>query len=279
MSLLVTDQGEVHFETHGRGRPVILLHGWLESWDHWLGLMQALADGYKTYALDFWGFGESGKHVSAFTVPDYVGMVDQFMERLGIETAAVVGHSMGGTVSLSLALDRPGRVESIIVVGSPIAGDGLALIPRLAARRSLAGMAWATPGSILLLARLVSPLLAQDRDAWYHMFERDLGWATSDSFHRSVASLRATDLRPGLGTIRVPTLGVYGQRDRIVSPRQGDLLKRHLSTADVRFFDRSGHFPMLDEPGRFYETVRTFLTRSVPESPGGDCAPPDASAD
>jgi pimeloyl-ACP methyl ester carboxylesterase len=270
MSLLVTDQGEVHFEAHGRGRPVILLHGWLESWDHWLGLMEAFAGGYKTYALDFWGFGESGKHVSAFTVPDYVGMVDQFMERLGIESAALVGHSMGGTVSLSLALDRPSRVDSIVVVGSPIAGDGLALIPRLAASRPLAGLAWATPGSILLIARLMAPLLAQDRDGWYHMFERDLGWATSESFHRSVASLRVTDLRPGLGTIRVPTLGVYGRRDRIVSPRQGDMLKRHLSTADVRFFERSGHFPMLDEPKRFYETIRSFLTRCAGESRRGD---------
>jgi pimeloyl-ACP methyl ester carboxylesterase len=263
MSVIVTDKGEVHFEAHGRGRPVILLHGWLESWDHWLGLMGALADRYKTYALDFWGFGESGKHVSAFTVPDYVGMVDQFMERLGIATAAVVGHSMGGTVSLSLAVEHPDRVQSIAVVGSPIAGDGLTLIPRLAARRSVAGLAWAVPGSILLLARLAAPLLARDQDAWYHVFERDLGWATSESFHRSVASLKATDLRPVIGAIRVPTLGVYGKRDRIVSPKQGHLLKRSVATAEAVFFERSGHFPMLDEPERFYETVAAFLDRTA----------------
>ncbi|TET51299.1 MAG: alpha/beta hydrolase [Anaerolineales bacterium] len=274
MSLIVTDQGEVHYETHGRGDPVILLHGWLESWDHWTGLMEALGDDHKTYALDFWGFGESGKHHSAFAVPDYVGMVDQFMERLGIQSASVVGHSMGGTVSLSLALDHPGRVNSVVVVGSPIVGDGLALILRLAANRPLAGLAWATPGSILLLAKLVSPLLARDRDAWYHMFERDLGWATSESFHRSVASLRATDLRPRLSTIRARTLGVYGRRDRIVSPRQGDLLRRHLSTADVRYFDRSGHFPMLDEPRRFYDTVRAFLA-AAPQPASSQ--PPEAT--
>jgi pimeloyl-ACP methyl ester carboxylesterase len=268
MSLLVTDRGELHFESHGSGRPVILLHGWVESWDHWLGLMQNLADSYKTYALDLWGFGESGKHAGAFAIPDYVGMVNQFIERLGIGSAALVGHSMGGTVSLGVAVDHPSQAESIAVVGSPIAGDGLTLIPRLAARRSLAGLAWSTPGSILLLARLFAPLLARDRDAWYHMFERDLAWATSESFHRSVASLRATDLRPVLGTIRVPTLGVYGKRDRIVSPRQGDLLKRHLPTANVLFFDRSGHFPMLDEPERFYQTIRAFLQRAATERDG-----------
>ncbi|MBE9471823.1 MAG: alpha/beta fold hydrolase, partial [Chloroflexi bacterium] len=76
------------------------------------------------YALDFWGFGESGKQGGTFTVQDYVEMVYQFMERLGIEQAPIIGHSMGGTVSLCLALDHPERVQKVAVVGSPNAGAG-----------------------------------------------------------------------------------------------------------------------------------------------------------
>ena len=63
MSSIVTDQGIVHYEAYGRGFPVILLHGWINSWDVWRKTMLAIPElgRYKVYALDFWGFGESAK--------------------------------------------------------------------------------------------------------------------------------------------------------------------------------------------------------------------------
>lgn len=259
MSSLVTDRGVVHYEAYGRGRPVVLLHGWLESWDHWLGTMEALSRRHKTYALDFWGFGESGKQGEAFTVQDYVEMVDQFMERLGIQQAPIMGHSMGGTVSLSLALEHPERVENVVVIGSPIVGDGLALFLRLAARHSLARVAYRVPGAIPLGVRLASPLLARDWKTWYKMFERDLSRTTLESFHHSIASLRKTDLRQRLKEVWVPVLGIYGQMDRIVDPRQGEVLAQGVPQSQIRYFQHSGHFPMIDEPDRFFRALHEFL--------------------
>lgn len=259
MSSIVTDRGVVHYETHGRGQPVILLHGWLESWDHWLSTMESLGSRHKTYALDFWGFGESGKQGESFTVRDYVEMVNQFMERLGIEQAPIVGHSMGGTVSLSVALDHPERVQKVVVVGSPIVGDGLSLFLRLSARRSLASLFYQI---FPLSARLLSPIYARDWKTWYKMFERDLSRTTLESFYYSIASLRQTDLRPRLEEIKVPMMGIYGRVDRIVSPKQGKVLSQGAPQADIRYFKNSGHFPMLDEPQRFYQTLEEFLNHT-----------------
>ena len=259
MSSIVADRGVVHYEAYGRGWPVILLHGWLESWDHWLGTMEWLGRCYRTYALDFWGFGESGKQGECFTVQDYVEMVDQFMERMGIEQAPIIGHSMGGTVSLSLALDHPNRVQKVAVVGSPIVGDGLALFLRLAAHRCLASLVYRVPGAIPLGVRFFSPFLARDWQTWYKMFERDLSRTTLESFHYSIASLRQTDLRLRLKDIQVPALGIYGQADRIVDSRQGEVLAQGTPLAEIRYFEHSGHFPMLDEPERFYQTLHEFL--------------------
>jgi pimeloyl-ACP methyl ester carboxylesterase len=186
-------------------------------------------------------------------------MVDQFMERLGILCASVLGHSMGGTVSLGLALEHPERVRRVAVVGSPVQGDGLALFLRLAARRFWASLAYRVPGALPLGVRLFSPLLARDWKTWYRMFERDFSRTTLESFHLSIASLYETDLSPRLEEIRMPTLGIYGQKDRIVNPDQGDVLARRVPDAEVRHFDRSGHFPMLDEPERFYRVLGQFL--------------------
>ena len=261
MSSLVTDRGIVHYEVHGQGQPVVMLHGWLESWDHWRQTMESLARAHRAYALDFWGFGDSGKQGPGYAVRDYVAMVDQFMDRLGIGPASVLGHSMGGTVSLALALEHPDRVRRVAVVGSPIRGKGLALFLRLAARRFWASLAYRLPGVLPLGVRLFSPFLARDWKTWYKMFERDFSRTTLESFHRSIASLYETDLSPRLDEIDVPTLGIYGRKDRIVDPAEGDILDQRAPEAEVYLFDRSGHFPMLDEPKRFHQVLSQFLNR------------------
>ncbi|MEK7276601.1 MAG: alpha/beta hydrolase, partial [Chloroflexota bacterium] len=150
MSSIVTDQGIVHYETYGQGKPVVLLHGWLGSWGLWQRTMEVLGGGYRTYALDFWGFGESGKKRQTYAVSDFVSLVDQFMGQLGIESAPLVGHSMGGTVSLGVAFRYPNRVEKIAVVGSPIVGTSLSVFLQLAGYRPVAFLVYNLP----LLLRL-----------------------------------------------------------------------------------------------------------------------------
>ena len=87
MSSITTDQGILHYEVFGRGRLVILLHGWLGSWGLWQKTMAHLGKSFRPYALDFWGFGESGRQQPTFSVQDFVEMVHQFMDRLGIDEA------------------------------------------------------------------------------------------------------------------------------------------------------------------------------------------------
>ena len=60
---------------------MILLHGWLGSWGLWQETMAYLGRYYRTYALDFWGFGESGKKRETYAVQDFVSLVDQFMNQ------------------------------------------------------------------------------------------------------------------------------------------------------------------------------------------------------
>jgi pimeloyl-ACP methyl ester carboxylesterase len=93
------------------------------------------------------------------------------------------------------------------------------------------------------------------------MFQQDLSRTTLESFHYSIASLRHTDLRPRLREIKIPVLGIYGRNDRIVNPNQGEILANGVPLAQVVYFEHSGHFPMLDEPERFHQTLREFLDR------------------
>jgi pimeloyl-ACP methyl ester carboxylesterase len=262
MSSIVTDRGIVHYETFGRGKPVVLLHCWLGSWNYWYSTMEYLsAHKYKTYALDFWGFGDSAKQGS-FSVTEYVRMVDQFMERMGLERARVMGHSMGGTVSLSLALAYPQRVSRVAVVGSPISGSGLAFLLKLSGYRQFARMLYAVPGLLSLSMKLLSLSYAKDWRTLYDMLKKDLSRTTMESFSASIRDLRFTDLRPRLGELHIPAMGIYGRRDNVVDPKQGELMREGIKNHIVHYFEHSGHFPMLDETDHFHKTILDFLADS-----------------
>ena len=258
MSSFTTDQGIVHYEVYGRGRPVILLHGWLGSWGLWQETMAYLGRFYRTYALDFWGFGESGKKRDTYAVQDFVSLVDQFMEQLGINQAPLVGHSMGGTVSLSVAIKYPHRVRKVVVVGSPIVGSSLSLLLKLMGRRPIAFVTYNNMWAFMLFIRLLAPFFSKDRH-WPEMMDRDVSKLTLESFLMSIASLRRTDLRPFLNQVTVPAMGMYGDKDIVVHPNQWRPMLEGIPHARIERFHAAGHFIMLDEPQRFMETLRDFL--------------------
>jgi pimeloyl-ACP methyl ester carboxylesterase len=259
VSSIVTDQGIVHYETYGQGTPVVLLHGWLGSWDTWHQTMERLGQHYRTYALDFWGFGESGKKRSAYTISDFVDLVDQFMDRLGIQSAPLVGHSMGGTVSMLVAIRYPQRAQRVVVVGAPLVGSSLNIFLRLAGYRPIAFVVYNLPSLLRLGIRIASPLIARRAAEWYDMQERDLSRTSLESFLLSIATLRRTDLRPRLGEVKVPVMGVVGKGDNIVDPRQVEVLAAGVPQARIEIMNGSRHFPMLDEPEQFNALLKSFL--------------------
>jgi len=271
VSSITTDQGIVHYEVYGRGRPVILLHGWLGSWGLWQDTMGFLGRYYRTYALDFWGFGESGKKRETYAVQDFVSLVNQFMEQLGIMHAPLVGHSMGGTVSLSVAIKYPERVSKVVVVGSPIVGSSLAWPLKLAGYRGIAFLLFNMMGAFRLGIKVASPFICRD-ERFPEMMDRDLSRTTLESFLRSIASLRRTDLRPLLNHIKVPAMGIYGDRDIIVHPKQWQPMQKGIAHARIERFPLSGHFPMLEEPQAFSERLKEFLDAESP-SPAAQTSP------
>ena len=262
MSSIVTEQGILHYESIGRGQPIILLHGWINSWDVWRDIMIDLAGTrrFRVYALDFWGFGDSAKpsqkQTASFQIDSYVEMVNQFMDSLGIQSAPIFGHSMGGTVALQISLTHPERVEKIALVGSPIVGSSLHPFLQLAGYGSIAKLIWRYP---IMLHSIMRILLAKDSKKVRNMIFRDVQRTTIESFFRSIGDLRDTDLSKQLPTLDIPTLGIYGAKDKIVSPTNADLLKSGVKSVEIQVMDHSRHFPMTDEPERFLKAVNGFL--------------------
>jgi len=174
-----------------------------------------------------------------------------------------VGHSMGGTVSLSVAIRYPERVSKVVVVGSPIVGSSLAWPLKLAGYRPIAFMLFNMMGLFRLGIRVASPFICRD-ERFAEMMDRDLSRTTVESFLLSIASLRRTDLRPMLDQILIPAMGIYGDRDIIVNPRQWMPMEKGIPQTVIERFPLAGHFPMLEEPHQFTEKLKAFLDMEDP---------------
>ncbi len=242
---------------------MILLHGWLGSWGLWQQTMADLGRSYRAYALDFWGFGESGKRRVTYAVQDFVSLVDQFMEQLGIERAPLVGHSMGGTVSLSVAIQYPQRVSKVAVAGSPIEGSSLAPLLKLAGYRPIAFLLFNLMGPFRAWMKYYYSRRICSDPRFPEMMDRDLSRTTLESFLISIATLRRTDLTTRLGQARVPVLGMYGDKDRVVDPLQWQPLEKGAPQAKIARFPSAGHFMMLENPVEFSQILKDFLDEPV----------------
>jgi len=142
MSAITIDNDLVHYEVLGRGRPVILIHGWLGSWRYWIPVMQQLSANYRVYALDLWGFGDSQKNPTRYSLQSQVNLLTQFMEKLGINKAALVGHSFGAAIAIAFARRHEALTSRVMTISAPlfaINADALPAVPSGSAIKKATG--------------------------------------------------------------------------------------------------------------------------------------------
>lgn len=263
MPSLVTDQGIVHYEVVGSGPPVILIHGWTQAWNTWRSTIETFSRQYRMYAPDLWGFGESDKdRREAFQLPDFIELIPQFMDSLGMMKVPIMGHSMGGTTAIGVALKYSNRVKKVAVVGSPINGKSLSLFLKLAGQPLIARIMFLGDRRPLLrlFLRLWSPFVSrQNPNMFYNMTVKNSSGFTLDSFFTSIDSLRRTDLTPQLSKLEMPAMGIYGARDVIVNPNQIKLFREQLPQSKQVWLPKAGHFAMWDTPDAFNEAFREFM--------------------
>jgi pimeloyl-ACP methyl ester carboxylesterase len=243
VSAIILDEGLVHYEVLGRGRPLVFLHGWLGSWRYWMPTMDNLSDRFRTYAFDMWGFGDSDRNPQRYSLDAYVTQLDLFMEELGVVRASLVGHAMGAAVALLFAERYPDRIDRVMAVSTPLAAAAIS-------KRLLSG----SGGS--LLDRMLGRRAVTD----YPEVEVEATKTDPGAVVTSARSLDTLDLRDALDELdSTPTLLVYGHKDTFVTPLSNDDL-RDLD-GDVRPIELndSGHFPMLDEASKFQRLLRDFL--------------------
>jgi 3-oxoadipate enol-lactonase len=254
MSAIVDNGRLLHYEAIGYGPPVLFLHSWLGSWRVWMPTMEAISDRYRAIALDFWGFGDSVGYDGPISIDGYVEQVLGFIEALSIQAPHLVGHGLGGVVALRAASVAPERFSRIITSGTPIVG---ALLRRSIHPQGLTRLLSRDPVSALW-KRLVQEAAAGD--AAFDDVLADIEATGPRTLEAVVEAISAVDLRAVLARITHPVLAIYGARDRILGLEHAAFFSRATHPErQVVTFDRSGHFPFLDQPAQFNRALLDFL--------------------
>ena len=248
----------LHYLVEGRGPAVVLVHGlgsFAESWRH---NVPALAERATVYAVDLPGFGRSAKPRGRYGLDYLARALRGFMDALGLGSASLVGHSLGGAVCLTYALTHPSRVDRLALIAALVPGFPYRLSwpARLAAVRGLGellSLAGCAPMYKASIARCFHTAAPQEVD-----FLVDSFYAARTSPDARAAFLavlrhlgselpaRASDYRRALATLDLPVLLIHGREDRVVPAAHCGHAGGGIPRASVRWVDRCGHFPHIE---------------------------------
>ena len=301
-SMVVTLHGhEMHYVQQGSGPALLLLHGVLGSRQSWGGLVPELARDHLVVAPDLFGHGDSAKPVGDYSLGAFAATLRDLLDELGIDRVTLVGHSLGGGIAMQFSYLFPARVDALILVSSGGLGRELSMLLRAAAlpgagvvlpavavpvRWSGEALAqqWVRVArqlhlDLLHLDQLHLERLGLDRSTWVRIspdlvqFVRGFVTLADGETRRAfLATIRAVvDPRGQTVTAHdrlylmrtVPTLLVWGGRDRIVPVAHAYGAQRQLPGSRLEVFPEAGHFPQLSDPDRFLVVVREFMTAAA----------------
>jgi 2-hydroxy-6-oxonona-2,4-dienedioate hydrolase len=263
-----------YFQAGGDGLPLILLHGTGESAIDWSWVMLSLAHTYRVYAPDLPGSGNSSKPIRDYSLEFYTQFAVNFLNALGIEQAVLVGNSLGGLISLRVALFHPERVAALALVDS--SGLGETVNPALSHLTvpwygEMASASVKTPFGASFRARSRSLLLfANPIEVPHIWFAEQERLTLMPGFLEAVLSSLRAQLTPfaqresmldALPQLQMPVLVVWGENDAILPKEQASAAVKRLPQGHLVTIPNCGHVVPVERPKELTVALLEFLTK------------------
>ncbi len=272
LKLAEIDEGTIAYVVTGEGPPLLLLHGFGGEIWMWEKQVAALSQRYRLYIPDLLGYGYSDRPKVDYTPSFFVEMIKQFMDRLGVSRAGLIGNSMGAGIAWALALTHPERVDKLILI------DGIPpqVVPAVHNRplRWFLAMRHIPLLTYLIVAlrtrrtvRLgLTEAVHHDRLITDAVVERQYRIGRIAGTARAIAStVRYTDeaarYAGALETLRQPTLIIWGEQDELFSVEVGKQLHASIRDSELVVIKDSGHMPMWETPDETNRAILEFLGR------------------
>lgn len=258
----------LHFTVQGEGEPIVLIHGFMDSLQSWRRNVDEWGKEHTVYAIDALGFGMSDRVVEpVYTLKQEARLLAEFFEGLGIRQAAIAGHSMGGALALQFAYDFPDQVYKLVLIApatylyDAYPRDGFRRVPNSVARGVL-GIANRVRGNQLLgLVHAYGDPRMIDDDAMTYRAQLLKVRGSADALVAISKSRREADVPRGLKKIMIPTLLLWGERDRVVPLWHARRHYLSMPNARLELIEGAGHLPQEEKPQVVNQLVERFLQK------------------
>ncbi|MEU2210186.1 alpha/beta fold hydrolase [Streptomyces hygroscopicus] len=267
------DGVRLHWVRAGSGTPVVLLHGWPQTWYAWRKVIPALARDHEVFAVDLPGLGDSGSSPRGHGVRIAADLLDAWRAELGLGRVHVVGHDLGGPIGYTWAAAHPGHVRSFSLLAVVLHGFGL---DELIARAGLWHFGFfAVPGLAEELAEGRERVLLEhfyahamesgairpaDVDVYLRSYARPGRLANGFAYYRNVAADTAAIADLARTPLPMPTLAVGG--GLAGGPAPLDSLTRVAPATRGAVIEDSGHFLPEERPEPLLSLLRPFLAEA-----------------
>ncbi len=266
MDRIVTSDGvRIAWETRGAGSdevPVVLVHGLGYGRWGWEPVVDDLTATRPVILMDNRGIGASDVPPGPYTAQQMAGDVLAVVEAAGAPRVHVVGASLGGMIAQHVALARPGLVERLVLVCTTPGGEAAHAIPR-ATLELISRMPKMDPVEAITAAA-DNALGAVEGDERQRIVDRIVGHRTAtpqdpQGWQGQAHAGTTHALGDNVGSIACPTLVVHGTADRVVDPRNADVLVDLLPDARAHMMEGAGHLCFWERPDEFVRVIREFL--------------------
>ncbi len=258
MSMIHINGQEVHYIEAGspHRQKAILIHGWSSSSYAMSPIAGLLSQRFHCISVDLPGYGSSPPFEGRTTIPRYAELIADLIEELSPAPVVLIGHSMGGMISTTVAIEHPALVERMVLISPTITGKLSRTINRVV---SPINMIESLPlGSLIVSSveklyigitdRMMRPVSFSDRT---DITEEDYARLRADARRPGQGRVRAEcffamrdhDLSGRLSGIDIPTLVIWGAEDNTVPLRDAGIVEDEWPDTDLRILPKAGHWP------------------------------------
>lgn len=253
------DKDQLYYEVHGDGPPLALVSGLGGTLSFWKPQVATLASRFRVILHDHRGTGQSGRRLIDFSVEQMAEDLVQLLDHLGVARAHLIGHSTGGAIGQTIALDHPERLDKLVLSATWTAADDYfrRLFDLRANMLRLEGpLAYARGTSLF---GLPAGFLRDHLEALTAEETATAAGMSPDIVLARIAAIQRFDRRGELGKIKAPTL-VFAARDDLITPAYfSEALAKAIPGAELVLLAEGGHFFPRVVPEQFQKTVLAFL--------------------
>jgi esterase len=254
---------DLHFSRAGSGPPLLVLHGLFGSGKNWHSHVRRLAGNFEVFCIDLRNHGQSF-HADEMNYPLMAEDVARLMDRLGLDGCRILGHSMGGKVAMTLAIQRPALLSRMIVADiAPIAYhhhyDDLIEPIRALELDSFE--------SRTQIDHALRPHISEDQLRAFllqNLARSESGWSWRVNWpviQREMESLTEFDPPTSDWVVDLPTLFIRGGNSGYVGSAEIDVIERHFSNVEIATIEGAGHWLHAENPIEFARLALDFLGR------------------